>query len=122
VRILIVDDEPDIRRIAALALRKLGGHELFEAENGMEAIELAAAHQPDVILLDVMMPLMDGPTTLAALKQNAATSSIPVIFLTAKAIASEVERFKRLGAVAALTKPFDPMTLDRDIRAALADT
>ena len=120
MRILIVDDEPDIRRIAGLALRKLGGHDLLEAENGMEALELAADQRPDVILLDVMMPLMDGPTTLAALKQNPATSAIPVIFLTAKAIASEVERFKRLGAVAALTKPFDPMTLDRDIKAALA--
>ncbi len=119
MRILIVDDEPDIRRIAGLALRKLGGHDLVEAENGMEALKLAAEHRPDVILLDVMMPLMDGPTTLAALKQNAATSAIPVIFLTAKAIASEVERFKRLGAVTALTKPFDPMTLDRDIKAAL---
>lgn len=119
MRILIVDDEPDIRRIASLALRKLGGHELIEAENGMEALKLAAEHRPDCILLDVMMPLMDGPTTLAALKQNAETSSIPVIFLTAKAIASEVERFKRLGAVTALTKPFDPMTLDRDVKAAL---
>ena len=119
MRILIVDDEPDIRRIAGLALRKLGGHELFEAENGMEALKLAAQHRPDVILLDVMMPLMDGPTTLAALKQNAATSAIPVIFLTAKAIASEVERFKRLGAVTAFTKPFDPITLDRDIKTAL---
>jgi two-component system OmpR family response regulator len=122
VRILIVDDEPDIRRIAGLALRKLGGHELLEAENGMEALRLAAEHKPDVILLDVMMPLMDGPTTLAALKQNVATASIPVVFLTAKAIASEVERFKRMGALAALTKPFDPMTLDRDLKAALGRT
>lgn len=119
MRILIVDDEPDIRRIANLSLRKLGGHDTIEAENGMDALRLAAEHSPDVILLDVMMPLMDGPTTLAALKKNPATSHIPVIFLTAKAIHSEVERWKALGAVATFTKPFDPMKLDAEVRAAL---
>lgn len=119
MRILIVDDEPDIRRIANLSLRKMGGHETIEAENGMDALRLAAEHKPDLILLDVMMPLMDGPTTLAALKQNPATANIPVIFLTAKAIKTEVERWKALGAVATFTKPFDPMTLNFDVKAAL---
>ncbi len=86
----------------------------------MEALRIAAERQPDVILLDVMMPLMDGPTTLAALKQNPATAKIPVVFLTAKAIHSEVARFKQLGAIATLTKPFDPLQLDKDIRAAMS--
>lgn len=120
MKVLVVDDEPDIRRIANLALRKLGGHETLEAENGMEALRIAAEQQPDLILLDVMMPLMDGPTTLAALKKNPETAEIPVIFLTAKAIHSEVARFKQLGAIATLTKPFDPMQLDKDIRAAMS--
>lgn len=122
MRILIVDDEPDIRRIANLALRKIGGHDTIEAENGMDALRLAAEHKPDAILLDVMMPLMDGPTTLAALKKNPETAKIPVVFLTAKAIKSEVERWKALGAVATFTKPFDPMKLDSDLRAALVQT
>lgn len=119
MRILIVDDEVDIRRIASLALRKLGSHETFEADNGMDALKMAMQHLPDLIVLDVMMPLMDGPMTLEALKKNPPTAHIPVIFLTAKAIHSEVERFKALGAIATLTKPFDPMKLDRDIRAAM---
>jgi CheY-like chemotaxis protein len=119
VKVLIVDDEPDIRRIARLGLSKVGGMEVVEASNGAEGLVRAKADMPDVVLLDVMMPNVDGPTTLARLREDPATAGIPVVFLTAKAIAAEVERLKSLGAAAVLTKPFDPMTLARDLRAAL---
>ncbi|HEV7499601.1 MAG TPA: response regulator [Vicinamibacteria bacterium] len=119
MKVLIVDDEPDIRRIARLGLSKVGGMEVVEASNGAEGLVRAKADMPDVVLLDVMMPNVDGPTTLARLREDPATAGIPVVFLTAKAIAAEVERLKSLGAAAVLTKPFDPMTLARDLRAAL---
>jgi CheY-like chemotaxis protein len=119
MKVLIVDDEPDIRRIARLGLARVGGMEVVEASNGAEGLLRAQAERPDAVLLDVMMPAMDGPATLARLREDPATAGIPVVFLTAKAIAAEVDRLKSLGAAAVLTKPFDPMTLARDLRAAL---
>jgi CheY-like chemotaxis protein len=119
VKVLIVDDEPDIRRIAKLGLSRVGGMEVVEAANGAEALVRAKADKPDAVLLDVMMPGLDGPSTLARLREDPATSGIPVVFLTAKAIAVELERLKVLGAAGVLTKPFDPMTLARELRALL---
>jgi two-component system, OmpR family, response regulator len=119
VKVLIVDDEPDIRRIARLSLVRLGGMEVVEAANGDEALAAAAAEKPDAVLLDVMMPGRDGPSTLAALRADAATASIPVVFLTAKVMAEEVERLRAIGAAGVLTKPFDPLTLAADLRSAL---
>ena len=119
MKVLIVDDEPDIRRIAKLGLSRVGGMEVVEAANGMEALVRAKEDKPDAVLLDVMMPGLDGPSTLARLREDPATSAIPVVFLTAKAIASEVDRLKSLGAAGVLTKPFDPMTLARELRAVL---
>jgi CheY-like chemotaxis protein len=119
VKVLIVDDEPDIRRIATLSLARLGGMDVIEAANGEEALGQARDLKPDVILLDVMMPGRDGPSTLAALRADARTAAIPVVFLTAKAMAAEVARLRSLGAVGVLTKPFDPLTLAADLRAAL---
>lgn len=119
MKVLIVDDEPDIRRIARLSLSRVGGMEVLEASNGAEGLVRAKEERPDAVLLDVMMPAMDGPTTLARLREDPATAGIPVVFLTAKAIAAEVDRLKSLGAAGVLTKPFDPMTLARDLRAAL---
>jgi len=119
VKVLIVDDEPDIRRIAKLGLSRVGGMEVVEAANGAEALVRAKEDKPDAVLLDVMMPGLDGPSTLARLREDPATSGIPVVFLTAKAIAAELERLKVLGAAGVLTKPFDPMTLARDLRALL---
>lgn len=118
-KVLIVDDEPDIRRIAKLGLARVGGMEVVEATGGAEALALAREHQPDAILLDVMMPGLDGPTTLARLREDAATAGVPVVFLTAKAIAAEVDRLRSLGAAGVLTKPFDPMTLAQELRAVL---
>jgi two-component system, OmpR family, response regulator len=119
VKVLIVDDEPDIRRIARLSLVRIGGMEVIEAANGDEALHQARGESPDAILLDVMMPGRDGPSTLAALLADPATATIPVIFLTAKAMAAEVDRLRSLGAVGVLTKPFDPLKLADDVRAAL---
>lgn len=119
MKILIIDDEDDIRRIARLSLGRVGGMDVVEANCGAEGIDKAVEEHPDAILLDVMMPEMDGPATLAALRENAETSGIPVIFLTAKALSTEVERLKSIGATGVLTKPFDPMSLASQVRALL---
>jgi len=119
MKVLIVDDEDDIRRIARIALTKVGKMDAIEASSGAEGVRMAATERPDVVLLDVMMPGLDGPSTLAALRSDAATAPVPVIFLTAKAMASEVERLKGLGARGVLTKPFDPMKLASEVMAIL---
>ena len=121
MKILVVDDEDDIRRIAALALGPVGGMTVIQASNGVEAVRKATEELPDVILLDMMMPDMDGPTTFTTLKNQPATSGIPIIFLTAKAMKTEVDRLKAMGARAVLTKPFDPTSLAAQIRKVLED-
>lgn len=120
LKVLIVDDESDIRRIAGLGLSRLGGCEVVEASNAREALDQARATCPDVILLDVMMPGQDGPATLEALRADPSTALIPVVFLTAKAMPSEVARLTALGAAGVLTKPFDPRTLADQVRTRLA--
>ena len=115
-KVLIVDDEDHIRRIAELSVKNVGKWQPVTASSGPEALELAAAEQPQVVLLDVMMPGMDGPTTHAHLQQESATAHIPVIFLTAKVQSHEVERYLGLGAAGVIAKPFDPITLPDEIR------
>jgi CheY-like chemotaxis protein len=110
-RILVIDDEDDIREVAQLCLETLGGWEVMTAACGSEGLVKAEAEQPDAILLDVMMPDMDGPTTFQKLQANTAIRDIPVVFLTAKVQAAEQRRFAELGVKAVLTKPFDPLTL-----------
>lgn len=119
MRVLIIDDEEDTREIAKMSLSILGGLDVIDAENGKEGIEVASRERPDVILLDMMMPIMDGPSTLEALRSNDVTRDIPVIFLTAKAMTSEIEKLKRMGARGVLTKPFDPTTLASQVQAIL---
>ncbi|HZS08250.1 MAG TPA: response regulator [Blastocatellia bacterium] len=119
MKILIIDDEDDIRLISRMSLSRIGGMEVIDASNGADGVRKAEAEMPDAILLDVMMPSMDGPTTLSALRANQATAAIPVIFLTAKAMASEVERLRALDVAGVLTKPFDPRTLSEQVRQAL---
>jgi len=119
MKVLIIDDEEDIRRIAYLSLGKVGGMDVLDADGGSEGLRKAENEKPDVILLDMMMPKMDGRATLAALRGNPSTSNIPVIFLTAKAMRSEVEQLMQIGATGVLTKPFDPMTLASQVRAIL---
>ena len=118
-RILYVDDEDDIREVATLALELDGDMTVRTCASGAEALEAAAAWQPDLILLDVMMPRMDGPTTLSRLRSAPATANIPVVFITARTQTGEVEQFKEMGALGVLAKPFDPMTLGSAVRAYL---
>lgn len=115
-RVLLVDDEQDIRTIGEMSLGAVGGWTVELAESGADAIERAQTAPPDVILLDVMMPRMDGPTTLAHLRECAALEHVPVIFLTAKVQPSDVERYLALGATGVIAKPFDPMTLADEVR------
>jgi CheY-like chemotaxis protein len=111
MKVLYVDDEADIRTIASMALELDPDFEVRTEASGTEALATAADWRPDAILLDVMMPTMDGPTTLAKLRQNTDTSGIPVIFVTARAQAHELKHFISLGALDVITKPFDPMSL-----------
>jgi len=117
--ILIIDDEDDIREVAALSLETVAGWQVFTANSGSQGLARAVEVQPDAILLDVMMPGMDGPSTFRELHKNPATASIPVILLTAKVQSSDQKRFADLGVQAILFKPFDPMTLSDQISTVL---
>ena len=117
MKVLIIDDDADIRTIARLSLSRVGGMDVIEAASGVEGVRKAQEEKPDVILLDMMMPAMDGFETLSALRSQPATAMTPVIFLTAKAVGDEVERMTTLGAAGVLIKPFDPRTLSEDVRA-----
>lgn len=119
MKVLIIDDEADIRRVARLSLARIGGMDVLDAANGTEGTQKAAEEAPDAILLDVMMPGLDGPATLHALRADPRTASIPVVFLTAKAMPEEVARLLAMGVRGVLNKPFDPMTLPAQLRAAL---
>lgn len=110
-RIVYVEDEPDIRSIAEFALAQLGGFTVELCESGQQAIEKAPAFKPDLILLDVMMPGMDGIETFARLKALPEIEATPIVFMTAKAMQDEVKRYLSLGAADVIPKPFDPLTL-----------
>lgn len=115
-KILHVEDEDSIREVAALALGTVGGFTVEGCSGGAQAVERAPAFAPDLVLLDVMMPDMDGPATLAALRALPGLEEVPVVFMTAKVMAEEIARFKDLGAVDVIEKPFDPMTLADRVR------
>ena len=116
MKVLIIDDDADIRTIARLSLSRVGGMDVIEAASGVEGVRKAQAETPDVILLDMRMPAMDGLETLSALRSQPATATTPVIFLTAKAFGEDVERMTLLGAAGVLIKPFNPRTLSADVR------
>jgi len=118
-KILIIDDEDDIREVAALSLESVAGWEVVTASSGSQGLSRAAEHQPDAILLDVMMPGMDGPTTFRELRKNPLTAKIPVLLLTAKVQNSDQRRFADLGVESVLFKPFDPLTLADQISGVL---
>lgn len=115
-KILMVDDDSYIRKIAEISLRKVGKWSVQLASSGKEALELVQEDTPDLILLDVNMPELDGPATFARLKQGISTAGIPVIFLTGRVLAEEVEEYRRLGVAGVINKPFDPMKLPDEIR------
>ena len=119
-RILVVDDEEAIREVAAVSLEVVGGHEILTAASGAEALTVAAAERPDAILLDVMMPGLDGPGTLERLQSHDATRNIDVVLVTAKVQATDRTELGRLAGVAGIIgKPFDPMTLADQLAAIL---
>ena len=110
-RILVVDDEDHIREVAAASLEMLGGWEVLTAQCGAEGLAQARAEQPDAILLDVMMPDMDGPTVVEHLQAGPTTRHIPVILLSAKVQPGDRRRFRDLAVEAVIAKPFDPINL-----------
>lgn len=115
-RILMVEDEADIREIAQLALEAVGGFQVKLCASGREALQEAPLFAPDLILLDVMMAEMDGPSTLAQLRRLPQLARTPVIFMTAKVQPHEVASYQALGALDVISKPFDPMTLSATVR------
>ena len=114
-RILMIEDDPDIQAVARLALESLGGFTVKVCSRGHEALEAAPVFGPDLILLDVMMPGMDGPTTLKHLRTLPQTAAVPVVFMTAKVMPHEIGHYKTLGALEVIRKPFDPMTISETL-------
>lgn len=115
-KILYVEDEPDIQAVAQIALESVGGFQVHLCSSGEQALEDIQGVAPDLLLLDVMMPGMDGPTTLSRIRELPGCADIPVIFMTAKVQPDEVEGFRALGAIDVIPKPFDPMTLADNVR------
>ncbi|WP_029040216.1 response regulator [Cucumibacter marinus] len=111
VKVLYVDDEPDIREIAVMALELNSGFEVKSVDGGRAALAIAAEWQPDVVVLDVMMPDMDGPMTRKALAEQQSTADIPVIFATARTQPTEIEGYRAMNVAGVISKPFDPMTI-----------
>ena len=114
--VLYIDDEPDIRTIVQMALSLSNELTVHTGESGIQALQLARELKPDVLLLDVMMPGLDGPGTLHKMRADPATADIPVIFVTAKAMPREIAQFREMGAVGVIPKPFDPMQLINQLR------
>lgn len=119
-RILVVDDEEDIREVARASLEIVGGWDVLTAASGTDGLAKAERERPDAILLDVMMPDMDGPTTYLRLRGSPATKEIPVIFLTAKVQSADRRQLSSLGATAMIAKPFDPLDLPAEVARLLA--
>ena len=107
----MVEDDPDIQVVARMALEAVGGYTVEICSGGQQALQVVEGFGPDLVLLDVMMPDMDGPTVLYHLRERAATARLPVVFMTAKAQAHEVSAYREMGALDVISKPFDPMLL-----------
>jgi CheY-like chemotaxis protein len=115
-KILYVEDEPDIQTVARIALEDVGGYTVHICNNSQEALAAAEDFAPDLLLLDVMLPGMDGPTTLSELRKLPGLADTPAMFMTAKVQPQEVQKLRNQGAIGVITKPFDPMTLARTVR------
>jgi len=114
-RILVVDDDEDVRRLAVMSLARVGGHEVLSVGSGAECLEALRIERPDAVVLDVMMPVMDGPATLAAIRDSGTTHDVPVVFLTAGIVAADMDRLRSLPVSGVLHKPFDPLTLPSEL-------
>jgi CheY-like chemotaxis protein len=121
-RILVVDNEPYIQEVAKICLETVAAWEVLLASSGTECLRQAETEQPDAILLDVMMPDMDGMTTFQKLQENPTTQAIPVILLTAKIQSSDRRRYAQMGTIAAIAKPFNPLELAGQVADALGWT
>lgn len=115
-RILYVEDDPDIQQIAMMVLDTIAGFTVRACSSGREAVATAVSFQPDLMLLDVMMPGMDGPETLRELRKFSELAQTPAVFMTAKVQPQEVQEYLAMGALAVIAKPFDPMTLADELR------
>jgi two-component system OmpR family response regulator len=115
-RVMCVEDDADIRMILEFSLGIVGGYEVRCCPGGHAALQQAPEFKPDLVLLDVMMPDLSGPETLAALRELPSMRGVPVVFMTAKAMPDELEQLLEHGATGLIVKPFDPMTLPHDIR------
>ena len=115
-RVMCVEDDPDIRMILDFSLATVGGYQVCLCPGGQSALAQAPGFKPDLVLLDVMMPDLSGPETLAALREQPGMRGVPVVFMTAKAMPDEVEALLQYGATGVIVKPFDPVTLPQDIR------
>jgi CheY-like chemotaxis protein len=115
-RILYAEDEPDIQQVASLALEMVGGFTLRTCNSGLEALAEIEAFEPQLLLFDVMMPGMDGPSTLAKIREMEAYKATPAVFMTAKVQPNEIQSYLDMGAAGVIPKPFDPMTLATQIQ------
>lgn len=113
--IMLVEDESDIREVVSIALVDLGGFKLTICESGQQAIDEIVSANPQLILLDAMMPNMDGLTTFKKLKESPAGKDVPIIFMTARIQSSEIEEYEKLGAIGVIAKPFDPILLSAEV-------
>jgi CheY-like chemotaxis protein len=114
-QVLLIDDDPSIRKIAEISLSRVGKWRVLLADSGLQALDVVSREKPDVILLDVMMPGMDGPTTLKRLRENPSLCNTPIIFMTAKVQKHEIDTYCQMGAVGVISKPFDPMLLPAEV-------
>lgn len=114
--ILMVEDDADIRKIVQISLEQLGGFKLDICHSGLAALDRLKADKPDLLILDVMMPVMDGPTVLREIRKSTVLQDIPAIFMTAKVQAHEIQHYLALGVLGVIHKPFDPLTLPEQIR------
>lgn len=115
-RILLVEDDPDVQVVVTMALESIGGFSVLACSSGAEALERFGEFAPDLVLIDVMMPGLDGPATLEHLRRLPAAAETPVVFMTARVQAHEVARYRELGAADVIAKPFDPMTLSDTVQ------
>jgi len=115
-KILYAEDEPDVQTVVGMVIDAMSDYEIKICDNGKILLDCVDDYKPDLILLDVMMPEMDGPTTFKNLQANEQTKDIPVIFMTAKAQIHEVQLFQETGVIGVITKPFDPVTLCTEIQ------
>lgn len=115
-KILLVEDEPDIQKIVGMALEMVGGFSVTVCSSGAQALREIDSINPDLVLLDVMMPEMDGPTTLRELRKKKQFATLPIVFLTAKVQPQEIAGYRELGALGVIQKPFDPMALSDQVR------